>query len=28
VASMRPTVEAFATLEALPLHAESVAVRA
>ena len=27
VASMRPTVEAFATLEALPLHAESVAVR-
>ena len=27
VASLRPTVEAFATLEALPLHAESVAVR-
>ncbi|MGE5275332.1 MAG: histidinol dehydrogenase [Verrucomicrobiota bacterium] len=27
VVSMRPTVEAFATLEALPLHAESLAVR-
>jgi histidinol dehydrogenase len=27
LASVRPTVEAFASLEALPLHAESVAVR-
>jgi histidinol dehydrogenase len=27
LASVRPTVEAFAALEALPLHAESVAVR-
>jgi histidinol dehydrogenase len=28
LASVRPTVEAFAALESLPLHAESVAVRA
>jgi histidinol dehydrogenase len=27
LASVRPTIEAFASLEALPLHAESVAVR-
>ena len=28
LASVRPTIEAFAALEGLPLHAESVAVRA
>jgi histidinol dehydrogenase len=28
LATVRPTVEAFAALEGLPLHAESVAVRA